>query len=129
MNPTQGTYHPPIGINGSMDPTPPPDVLQATRYIFHERGAGGDAMEKMWVTSVRREGPLTICEGWLIRFVRTTQNPPQVGTVAHPIGGGIQIGTAGLPGGRGKALIVGQTSTTCSMRQLTPFGPSPASSP
>lgn len=129
VNPTQGSYHPPIGLQGAMEPSPPPDVLAATKYIFEENGAGGDAMEKMWVTNVRHEGPLTVCEGWQIRYVRTTQNAPQVGTVAHPIAGGIQIGTAALPGGRGRALIVGLTSTTCSMRKLVPFAPSPTTSP
>ena len=62
------------------EPTPPPDVLAATKYLYVENIAGqkwkhwplGAAPEelavKMYVTSIKRIGPITWCTGWVLRY-------------------------------------------------------------
>ncbi|MDE2483510.1 MAG: hypothetical protein KGN02_15140, partial [bacterium] len=125
VNPTQKSYHPALSL-GSLNPTPPPAVLAATKYVFEERGAGSDARTKMWVTSVHREGPVTICEGWMLRFPLSTQPASVQGTFTHPLAGGIQIGaTIGGSAGRGLGapIIEEHARTVCSPRRLVPFSP------
>jgi hypothetical protein len=129
VTPQVYTYHPAVTLNASMDPTPPPEIVAMTKYIYTERGSGGDALVKMWVTSIRREGPTLICEGWLVRYPSSSQPVQQVGTVAHPIGGGIEVGIGGNPGGRGAPIVDAHASASCLQRGLVPFGPSPVPSP
>lgn len=62
---------------GSPLPTPPPDVLARTKYIFEENpmsqhwwilpSAPEERYVKTYVTSVKHVGPLTICRGWTVR--------------------------------------------------------------
>ncbi len=120
--PSEKSYHEAIGL-GSLNPTPPPEVLAATKFTFEERGTGGDARVKMWVTNVRHDGPFTICEGWLLRFPRSTQPPTVQGTFTHPLAGGISISVGGNPGGVGPPIVESHASTTCSARALVPFNP------
>ena len=61
------------------EPTPPPEVLAATKYLYVENVAGqrwkqswlGTAPEehyvKMYVTSVKRVGFINWCTGWVLR--------------------------------------------------------------
>lgn len=61
------------------EPTPPPNVLAATKFLYVENVAGqrwkqsflGTAPEeryvKMYVTSVRRVGFINWCTGWVLR--------------------------------------------------------------
>jgi hypothetical protein len=117
------TYHPSVSLNGKLEPTPPPEIVAATKYTFTEKGSGGDAIIKMWVTSVRREGPALICEGWMLRY---PYNPESGGPTN---GASISIG-----GGRGRPgtlppIVEEHASTTCTERELEPFGPSPVPSP
>ncbi len=128
VNLDEGALHSPVTI-GSTAPTPPPAVLALTKFIFEEQGEGGDAKLKMWVTNVRRVGMALYCDGWMLRYPRAGQPPMQSGTMAHPLGGGIVIGTRPLPGGFGRPIVEARASTLCSRRNLQPFVPPPASSP
>lgn len=117
-----------IALNGSMDPTPPPDVLARTKYIFEENGDGGDAQIKMWVTSTHRSGPLLMCDGWLVRYPQSSQPSFIQGTMAHPASGGIAVHIGGAKPGRGPPIVEGEASVSCSEHALVPFaGPSPSS--
>jgi hypothetical protein len=128
VNPSEKAYHQTVAL-GSLTPTPPPAVLAATRFLYEERGTGGDARIKMWVTSTHREGPVTVCNGWLLRFPRSSQPAFQEGTAAHPVQGGFAIAVGGNPGGVGPPIVEGHASIACEARALVPFAPSPATSP
>jgi hypothetical protein len=125
--PTSKSYHPQLGL-GSMKPTPPPEVVAATKFIYQGSGSGDEVT--MWVTATHREGPLLICEGWMLRFPPNAEPTPMVGTGAHPVAGGVQVGTTvggGAPrGGTVAPIIEEHASISCTQRQLTPFAqPSP----
>jgi hypothetical protein len=124
VNPVQGSYHPPITLNGSMDPTPPPEIVAVTHWIYNARGGGSDAVLKMWVASVHREGPVLICEGWLVRY---PQNPNA--TTAFGNGTQISIGAHPSRAGTLPPVVEARASIECTQRGLAPFGPSPAPSP
>jgi hypothetical protein len=128
VNPSYKSYRQKIGLEGRLEPTPPPEVLAATKFIFEERGTGHEARIKMWVTNVRRDGPVTMCEGWLVRYPAA----PGVGMIlpfgSHvPDNNGGSIG--GVPGGTLPPIVEAQASTACSERHLVPFAASPAPSP
>ena len=128
VNPNEGSIHSPITV-GNTEPSPPPEVLALTKFIFEERGAGDDAKLKMWVTNVRHVGLALYCDGWLVRYPRSSQPPENIGTMSNPVSGGIVIGTRGPPGGFGPPIVEAHSSTLCSERQLQPFAPSSPSSP
>lgn len=129
VHPSEGGFHPHVTLRGTMEPTPPPQVLAITKFIFDELGVGGEAKIKMWVTAVRHVGPLTYCDGWLVRYPHSGQPPFATGTMAHPIAGGITIGTSGPPGGTLPPIVEAHASTLCSQRHLRPFAPPAGSSP
>jgi hypothetical protein len=129
VNPTQVSEVEHVSLNGRLDPTPPPEVLAQTKYIFEQNGSGGDVRVKMWVTGVRRVGPVLYCDGWLLRYPHASQPPPMQGTFTHPVSGSIEVSSGGLTGGVLPPVIEEHASTACSERALTPFAPSPASSP
>jgi hypothetical protein len=107
-----------------MDPTPPPEVVALTRFTFTEKGKGSDALDKMWVTSVRRVGPALMCDGWLVRYPYDAQ--PSSG---GPNGTQISIGgSSGRPATL-PPVIEAHASMACNERGLVPFGPSPVPSP
>lgn len=130
VNPTSKTYRQDITLDGRIVPTPPPDVVALTKFIFEERHSGNEARIKMWVTNVRHVGTLTYCDGWLLRF---PQSPPATATFVQPPGthippaNGTQIG--GVPGGELPPIVEAGVSTLCSERALVPFAASPAPSP
>ena len=82
--PTSAHIAPGAGaISTQMVPTPPPDVLARTQFIFTSDPAAqglkifgvpisiGPPMAErveMWVTSSEKRGAVTICHGWLLRF-------------------------------------------------------------
>ncbi|MDQ2872189.1 MAG: hypothetical protein M3R35_03555 [Candidatus Eremiobacteraeota bacterium] len=73
VNSTTGIYHADLGrLNGRLEPTPPPEILAQTKYLYEQSGksAGLEARIKMYVTSVHRSGPLTTCTGWLLKYPR-----------------------------------------------------------
>ncbi len=68
VHPTSKSYAPSYSLRGRMEPTPPPEVLAKTKYIYEVRNTGNEARVKMWVTAARKDGPTTICTGWLVRY-------------------------------------------------------------
>ena len=121
------SFHP--GLRGSMEPTPPPEVVAVTKFMFQEKGAGSDALDKMWVTSTHREGPALICDGWMLRYPPASQPAPKVGTMTHPVSGGIaiQVGTANV--GLGPPIVEASAHVSCTERALVPFAPPSSPSP
>jgi hypothetical protein len=91
-----------------------------TKFIYQASG-GSDADVKMWVTGTHREGPLLICDGWMLRFPHASQPAAAVGTVSNPISGGVQVNVGGIPGGRLAPIVEEHASVSCRERDLTPF--------
>lgn len=104
-----------ISLAGQLEPTPPPTVLAATKYLY--RGSGGGDALKMWVTSTRRVGPLLFCDGWMLRY------PPNVEPSHNVTLFGAQRS------GRLPPIVEARASVPCSARALEPFAPSAAASP
>ncbi|MBV8489119.1 MAG: hypothetical protein JO199_01225 [Candidatus Eremiobacteraeota bacterium] len=127
-------------LRGHLEPTPPPEVLAATKYFYDAKGSGNEREVKMWVTNVRRAGPLTICTGWLVRYpmpvagnyapVPSNDNIAPANGAQVSIGGGHGGGGAPSPFYAGEAPIVeGMVSQPCEHYLLVPFAASPAPSP
>jgi hypothetical protein len=135
-------------LRGRLEPTPPPEVLAKTKYIYEVRNVGGEARVKMWVTQARKSGPTTMCTGWLVRYPQAlrggyadqaggqsvVQNDvhagPANGTQIAIGGGGGASHTPLSPFAAGLAPIVdGMVSQPCDGRLLVPYVPSPGSSP
>jgi len=151
VNPSSKSYVPTYSLRGRLEPTPPPEVLAKTKYIYDVRGTGDEARVKMWVIAARKAGPTTICTGWLVRYPEPIRGgyagaagnessvPPVVqGDVHAGPANGTQISIGG--GGRsseplgpfdaGIAPIVdGMVSQPCDGRRLVPFTPTGPSSP
>lgn len=129
VNPVSKEYRGNVSVRGRLEPTPPPEIVAATKYVLEVRGSGDQARIKMWVTSVRRSGPLTVCEGWLLRFPQQNREsgPVVPGTAAHPISGGISVGIGGVNAGPPSTeaaiapIVEANAVTDCSERDLTPF--------
>jgi hypothetical protein len=148
VNPTSKSYTPTLSLRGKLEPTPPPDVLAKTKYIYEVQGTGNEARVKMWVIAARKAGPTTICTGWLVRYPQAvrggysvaaapdpsivhsnTQGGPANGTQIS-IGGGARSEPPLSPFDAGIAPIVdGMVSQPCDGRLLKPYVPSPVSSP
>jgi hypothetical protein len=151
VNPSSKSYVPNLSLRGRLEPTPPPDVLARTKYIYDVHGTGNEARVKMWVVAARKDGPTTICTGWLVRYPQAVRGgyaaaagdgssvPPVVhdGTWSGPANGAqISIGGGGRssqplgPFDAGIAPIVdGMVSQPCDGRRLVPYVPSAGSSP
>jgi hypothetical protein len=141
VNPTTKSYTPNLSLRGRLEPTPPPDVLAKTKYMYETHGTGGEARIKMWVTATRKEGPTTICTGWLVRYPQPVRggyaDVPGPSTARGGPANGTQIAIGGTqaqpplsPFDAGIAPIVdGIVSQPCDGRLLIPFAPSAVSSP
>ncbi len=148
MNPTSKSYTPTSVLRGRLEPTPPPDVLAKTKYMYEVRGTGNEARIKMWVTAARKAGPTTICTGWLVRYPQAMRGGyavaagPDPSIVHSNTQGGAANGTQIAIGGAGKAeqplspfdagiapIVDGIVSQPCDGRLLVPYAPSPVSSP
>jgi hypothetical protein len=148
VNPQSKQYLPSYSLRGRLEPTPPPDVLAKTKYIYEVRGTGNEARVKMWVLAAHKAGPTTICTGWLVRYPQAERGgydvpagPDSTIVRSNAPGGpanGTQIAIGGNSGNHqplspfdaGLAPIVdGMVSQPCDGRLLVPFAPSPASSP
>ncbi len=147
VNPTSKSYTPSYSLRGRLEPTPPPEILAKTKYIYEVHGTGGERTVKMWVISARKDGPTTICTGWLVRYPQAerggyaeapssynVQNNvhagPANGTQITIGGGGGHANTPLSPFAAGLAPIVdGMLSQPCDGRLLVPYVPSPVSSP
>ncbi len=116
-----------------MEPTPPPDVLAATKYIYRTRGGGSEGRVVMWVTQTRKEGLVTLCTGWLVRYP-LAEAAPTVPAVQHPgdiapaNGTQISIGGSRAPGLM-PPIVDGIVTQACEARLLEPFSGPAASSP
>jgi len=100
------------------EPTPPPDVLAATKYIYEENAgqAFGEQRIKMYVTSARKVGFVTVCHGWLLRY----PFPPRHGT--YNLDSNFSVAP--------KPIIEANVTYVCNGHFLTPFtAPAPSSSP
>jgi hypothetical protein len=115
-------FHP--GLEGSMEPTPPPEIVAITKFMFQERGAGDDALDKMWVTGTHREGPALICDGWMLRYPHAN-NPTSGGANVMSI----SIGGGGNAGGLGVPIVEASAHITCTEHALVPFTPPSTPSP
>jgi hypothetical protein len=148
VNPTSKSYAPTYSLRGRLEPTPPPEVLAKTKYLYQVRGTGNEALVRMWVIAARKAGPTTICTGWLVRYPEPIRGGyadaagPDSSIVHSDLHGApsngtqVSIGSGGAveepagPFAAGIAPIVdGMVSQPCDGRLLTPFKPSPVSSP
>ncbi|MBV8067313.1 MAG: hypothetical protein JO113_04995 [Candidatus Eremiobacteraeota bacterium] len=148
VNPSTKSYTPNLSLRGHLEPTPPPDVLAKTKYMYDVTGTGNEARVKMWVIAARKDGPTTICTGWLVRYPQAERGGYAVAagpdsTIVHSntyggpangtqitIGGGGPAKSALSPFDAGIAPIVdGMVSQPCDGRRLVPYAPSAASSP
>jgi hypothetical protein len=148
VNPQSKQYTPSYSLRGRLEPTPPPEVLAKTKYIYEVKGTGMEQRVKMWVVAARKAGPTTICTGWLVRYPNATRggyavaagpdstivrssapgNPANGTQIA--IGGGSGAHEPLSPFDAGIAPIVdGMVSQPCDGRLLVPYAQSPASSP
>gem|GEM_PF-775907 len=148
INPTTRSYTPSYSLRGRLEPTPPPEVLAKTKYIYEVRGTGNEERVKMWVTETRKAGPTTICTGWLVRYPQPLRggNAEAVGpsNVQNNVPAGPANGTQITIGGGGPTaqheslapfaagiapIVDGMVSQPCDGRLLAPYVPSPVSSP
>jgi hypothetical protein len=131
VNPTQGSYHPAVTLNGSMEPTPPPEVIAMTKFIYDEPSNGSAERIKMWVANVRHVGGITMCDGWMLRYPPSTGTGAQrqIGTATNPLSGGVQVSIGAKHVGVLPPIVEVNASAVCSERKLVPFAPSPAPSP
>jgi hypothetical protein len=150
VHPTTKSYTPNLSLRGRLDPTPPPDILAKTKYMYDVTGTGGEARVKMWVIAERKAGPTTICTGWLVRYPEPTHGGYVTAAndgssipsaVRDSVPGGPANGTQiSIGGGGGGAqplgpfdaaiapIVDGMVSQPCDGRRLVPFVP-PTSSP
>jgi hypothetical protein len=133
VTPQSKEYRGTISINGRLEPTPPPEVLALTKYIYEASGTGNERRIKMWVTAVHHDGPITMCTGWLVRYpetVRVGANTGQNGTQISIGGNGhAPGGTLSQSSSELAPIVEANASTDCSERGLVPFAPSPPPSP
>jgi hypothetical protein len=140
VNPTMKQYTPSYSLRGHLEPTPPPDVLAHTKYMYETRGVGSEERVRMWVTATRKAGPTTICTGWLVRYpqqIRGNYAPlPSNVNAGSPNGTQITIGGGSgaqpplSPFAAGVAPIVdGIVSQPCDGRLLVPFTGGAGTSP
>lgn len=148
VNPQSKQYTPSYSLRGRLEPTPPPEVLARTKYIYEVKGTGNEDHVKMWVIAARKAGPTTICTGWLVRYPRALRGGyavaagPDSTIVRSSAPGGPANGTQIAIGGGGGAheplspfdagiapIVDGMVSEPCNGRLLVPYAPSPGSSP
>lgn len=146
VNPTNKSYSPSYSLRGRLEPTPPPEVLAKTKYMYDVRGTGNEARVKMWVIAARKAGPTTICTGWLVRYPQAERGGYAEGAASGNVQSNIHAGPANgtqiaIGGGGGASpplapfdagiapIVDGMVSQPCDGRRLVPFEPSPVSSP
>jgi hypothetical protein len=146
VHPTTKSYTPTYSLRGRLEPTPPPEVLAKTKYIYDVRGTGREARIKMWVTAARKDGPTTICTGWLVRYPQAVRggyaDAPGPNNVQNTVHAGPANGTQIAIGGGGPEqaplgpfdagiapIVDGMVSQPCDGRLLVPYAPAAVSSP
>jgi hypothetical protein len=123
--PTTKSYAGHASLAGRLDPTPPPEVLAQTKYIYKSRGGGSDSEVVMWVTSMHKAGVTTMCTGWLVRYP-LNESPP--GGFAPANGTQISVGGAAHAGVM-PPIVEGIVTEACEGRLLVPYAGSSAPSP
>jgi hypothetical protein len=137
---TSKQYTPQLSLHGRLEPTPPPEVLAQTKYMYDVHGTGNEGEVRMWVISAKKAGPTTMCTGWLVRYPEAERGGyaqvPSNDNIAPANGGQLRIGGGGAQSGpvssfeSGTAPIVeGIVTMACSGRRLTPYATSAGSSP
>lgn len=133
VTPGSKQYAPQLSLHGRLEPTPPPEVLAKTKYLYEAPPGGSERRVVMWVTSIRKAGPTTICTGWLVRYPLTGTAPvPPVAQHVNdiPPANGTQASVGGAAGsGYGAPIVEGITTMACEGRRLVPYAGSTAPSP
>ncbi|MBV9973345.1 MAG: hypothetical protein JO135_08420 [Candidatus Eremiobacteraeota bacterium] len=122
------------------EPTPPPDVVAKTKYIYRSAPPNGGFLAQvglgqrsfdrfvMWVTAMKKIGPITMCYGWLVRYPSA---PPSYGRVVAGASGPLHGGAVILPnpGPRPEngfmPIIEADAAYVCPAGSLEPFSPQP----
>jgi hypothetical protein len=125
VTPNTKSYAPHLSLSGQMDPTPPPEILAQTKFIYKSRG-GSEALV-MWVTSEHKSGMTTVCTGWLVRYP-LNQAASHPGDFAPANGAQVSIG-GGHAAGVLPPIVEGVVTEPCEGRMLVPYSGSPASPP
>jgi hypothetical protein len=127
---SSGSYHGSLSrLNGNLDPTPPPEIVAQTKFVFEETGkrAGFEGRIKMYVTAVHRAGPLTTCTGWVLRYPRS---PGQYGSPSDRQIATGRVDPSGSDFGTPRTdytvhpIVEANVTFACSARDLQPFAPS-----
>jgi len=137
VKPTTKRYSPgPEAVGRPAEPTPPPEVVAKTKFIYRADAPRGTLLEArnaadrftMWVTAVKKIGLLTICRGWLVRY---PSSPPSYGAAAAGASGPLHGGQVFVPnpGPRPQngfmPIIEPDASYVCPAAALRPFSPQP----
>lgn len=102
-------------------------MLAQTKYIYRSDEGTGELVE-MWVTSIRKAGPTTICTGWLVRYP-LNERASHAGDYAPANGTQIAIGGGGGTPAVLPPVVDGIVTGPCEGKLLVPYAPSPAASP
>lgn len=133
VTPTQGHYNGTASIAKPGDPSPPPDVLARTKFIYEAGGAkgfklfgGSEQRMKMYVTSIKKHGALSTCTGWVVRYPQGSA--PAFGRLDSS--GKLNTGYPGRGGANSYEPVIETNATfECETSRLQPFTPPPAPSP
>jgi hypothetical protein len=120
VHPQTKQFTPQISLRGSLRPTPPPEVLAETKYIYRSSGGGSsEGLVEMWVTAAHKSGPTTMCTGWLVRYPLNAV-AYHAGDFAPPNGTQAAVGGAS---GRGTLppIVEGIVTVACEGRLLEPY--------
>jgi hypothetical protein len=134
VNPSQGHYNGTSSIGKPGDPTPPPEILGKTKYIYESGNVakayrffgGREQRVKMYVTDIKRHGAFSTCTGWLVRF--PMGSAPTFGQLGSD--GKLNTGFPGRGGANSyEAVIEPHVTFECETSRLQPYTPSAAPSP
>jgi hypothetical protein len=125
VKPTTGSYTPHLSLVGRLEPTPPPEILAQTKFLYKSKGGGSEGPVEMWVTSAKKAGITTMCTGWLVRYPLAS-GPP--GGLAPANGTQAALGGGRSPG-LGAPIVEGLVTEPCEGRLLVPYAGSSAPSP
>jgi len=111
------------------EPTPPPEIVAKTKFIYRSASHRAEDRFTMWVTALKKLGLLTVCSGWLVRYPSA---PPSYGSVAAGASGPLHGGQVVLPnpGPRPQnafmPIIETNATYVCPAGSLVPFYPQAA---